>query len=82
MINAPGIMALSDLLAYKWQLDVFSSPSPVVVRNCGRQVGKTTVAAASALEHASPRCIRQGDDAHSKPGQCVLPCCLQDGEEV
>ena len=35
-----------------WQVETLESPSRCILRNCARQVGKTTVAAAAALKGA------------------------------
>ena len=40
-----------------WQVETLESPSRYILRNCARQVGKTTVAAAAAL-----KCAMEGSD--------------------
>ena len=51
--SAIDIMRMPD----PWQVETLESPSRYILRNCARQVGKTTVAAAAAL-----KCAMEGSD--------------------
>ena len=70
--SAIDIMRMPD----PWQVETLESPSRYILRNCARQVGKTTVAAAAAL-----KCAMEGSDVtvvaptwrnHSELAQAVV----------
>ena len=54
--SAVDIMLTAGMAPDPWQREMLENPSRCILRNCARQVGKTAVAAAAALESAMRGC--------------------------